>query len=576
MPVHGCGSRHACLIPSHGSAVAGDLYTYILAVHVFHQQCLGSSHDTPSCVHTKARKEKPIMMLPLVKGVLAALVLLRVLYALLRPFFSPLRGIPGPPAARFTKLWYAARLARGDFQHDNIALHRRYGPLVRVGPNFVSFDDPAALKTVYGIASRFPKSDWYQGMRAPGRGHFTLFTDQDIRRHAETRKLYQHVYSMSSLVSYETFVDQCTDMFVDRLRDMAGQGRPVDMAYWFQAYAFDVIACITYGTRFGFLDRGEDIKGFMRSLHDLVRYSSLMGIYPRLHAWLFYPTARLGLFGSKGRVINMNFVQERLALRGEERKVRDPEADAKSHADGTPRDFLDRLWDKHDENPEKLTQFHIFLVGLANITAGSDTTASTLSGMLYLLLAHPRVLAKLQAEVRDFTASGRLSERPTFKEGQQMPYLDAVLKESLRLHSAVGLPLWRVVPAGGVHIAGHFIPEGTNIGLNAWVAHRNPEVWGRDADEFRPERWLEAQAEAEAGNRERLQRMEAYYLPFGLGARTCIGKHISILEILKLVPRLLREFEWALDRPEDGMKCEDFWFVLPQKFMVRVNNRPKQ
>lgn len=511
------------------------------------------------------------MFLDIVKGVLAALIVLRILYALLiSPLVSPLRNIPGPVAGRFTNLWWFLRVYRGDFQYDNIALHRKYGPLVRVAPEHVSFDDPASLKTVYGIASKFPKSDWYQTARAPGKNVFTLFTDQNIRRHAETRKLFQHMYSMSSLVSYETFVDQCTEMFVDRLTEMAARGRPVDMAHWFQAYAFDVIACITYGTRFGFLDRGEDIKNLMGSLHDLIRYGALVGTYPKLHAWLFYPTARLGLFGAKGRLDHIKFVQDRMNARGEERKLRDPEANTKSQTDGTPRDFLDRLWDKHDENPEKYSQLHIFLVGLSNITAGSDTTASTLSGLLYLLLSNPRVLAKLKEEVREYTASGRLSAHPTFKECQAMPYLDAVLKESLRLHSAVGLPLWRIVPEGGAEIAGQFLPEGTNVGLNAWVAHRNQTIWGSDAEEFRPERWLEAQAEAEAGNKERLQRMESYYLPFGLGSRTCIGRHISILEIVKLMPRLLRDFEFKLAAPEDGLKCKDYWFVLPKNFMVRV------
>lgn len=512
------------------------------------------------------------MILSLAKGVLAALVILQICYYLLTPLFSRLRRVPGPLAGRFTKLWYFWRVARGQFQYENIALHRKHGPLVRVAPNFITFDDPASLKTVYGIASKFPKSDWYQTVRAPGRDSFTMFTDQNIKRHAETRKLFQHLYSMSSVVFYETFVDQCTEMFVDRMNEMAEKGKPVDMAHWFQAYAFDVIACITYGSRFGFLNRGEDINNFMHLLHVTMKWSALTGIYPKLYSWLFYPMARLGLVGIKGRLDLVKFVQNRMAMRAEERKLRDPEKTSlkSQRKEGTPKNFLDRLFDKHEENPEKVTKLHVFLNGLSNITAGSDTTSSTLSGLLYLLLSHPRVLMKLKKEVHEADATGGLSERPTFKECQQMPYLDAVLKESLRLHSAVGLPLWRIVPEGGVEIAGQFIPADTNIGLNAWVAHRNHEVWGSDAEEFRPERWLEAQAEAEAGNKERLQRMEAYYLPFGLGSRTCIGRHISILEIMKLMPRLLRDFEVELDRPEDGLQCDDWWFVLPKNFMVRV------
>lgn len=348
---------------------------------------------------------------------------------------------------------------------------------------------------------------------------------------------------MTSLVSYETFVDECADVFAQRLQEMAGAGEAINMGHWFQCYAFDVIACITYGSRFGFLDRGEDIRGMMGDLHAVLRYSTLVGIVSWLHDWIFYPASKLQLFGAKGRVTTMDFVKRRMAIRDGERQLREPVDKIKAQAEGVTRDFLDRLLDQHEENPEKTTMYHVFLVGLANINAGSDTTATSLSGILYYLLKNSRVLTKLREEIDDFTARGQLSAHPTFKETQRMPYLDAVVKEALRLHSAVGLPLWRVVPDGGVEIAGQYLPAGTNVGINAWVAvsffsrhflslvspvssvpllarveanlwisqHLNEEVWGNDAKQFRPERWLEAQADSQAGNKYRIQRMEAYY-----------------------------------------------------------------
>lgn len=275
---------------------------------------------------------------------------------------------------------------------------------------------------------------------------------------------------MTSLVSYETFVDECADVFSQRLQEMADTGESINMGHWFQCYAFDVIACITYGSRFGFLDRGDDIRGMMSDLHAVLRYSTLVGIVSWLHSWIFYPASRLQLFGAKGRVTTMDFVKRRMAIRDGERQLKEPVDKTKAQAEGVTRDFLDRLLDQHEENPEKTTMYHVFLVGLANINAGSDTTATSLSGILYHLLKNPRVLAKLRAEIGGFTARGELSAHPTFKETQRMPYLDAVVKEALRLHSAVGLPLWRVVPEGGVEIAGKYLPTGTNVGINAWVA----------------------------------------------------------------------------------------------------------
>lgn len=275
---------------------------------------------------------------------------------------------------------------------------------------------------------------------------------------------------MTSLVSYETFVDECADVFAQRLHEMSGTGTCINMGHWFQCYAFDVIACITYGSRFGFLDRGHDIRGMMSDLHAVLRYSTLVGIVPWLHDWIFYPASRLQLFGAKGRVTTMDFVKRRMAIRDGERQLREPSDKAKAQTEGVTRDFLDRLLDQHDENPEKTTMYHVFLVGLANINAGSDTTATSLSGILYYLLKTPRVLAKLKEEIEEFTAKGQLSAHPTFKETQRMSYLDAVVKEALRLHAAVGLPLWRVVPEGGAEIAGQYLPAGTNVGINAWVA----------------------------------------------------------------------------------------------------------
>lgn len=92
------------------------------------------------------------------------------------------------------------------------------------------------------------------------------------------------------------------------------------------------------------------------------------------------------------------------------------------------------------------------------------------------------------------------------------------------LHPAAGLILERVVPPQGMDILGHFIPGGTTVGCNAWVLHRRSEVFGEDVDDFRPERWIEASPS-------QLAQMKATMFQFGAGARTCLGKNISMLEM---------------------------------------------
>ena len=111
----------------------------------------------------------------------------QLLYRLGRALFSPLRDVPGPFLARFTRLWYFHRVRQGHFEHDNIRLHEKYGPVVRIAPNQYSISDPSAVKTVYALASHFGKSAWYDAWRHPQ--GWNLFTDRDMKRHCKSRPL---------------------------------------------------------------------------------------------------------------------------------------------------------------------------------------------------------------------------------------------------------------------------------------------------------------------------------------------------------------------------------------------------
>jgi cytochrome P450 len=174
------------------------------------------------------------------------------------------------------------------------------------------------------------------------------------------------------------------------------------------------------------------------------------------------------------------------------------------------------------------------------INAGSDTTSISLSAAFYFLLKNRSSYQRLMEELENALNSGRIGSGNggliTWAESQTLAYLDAVIQETFRLHPAVGLCLERVVPKGGCIICGKYIRGGIIVGCNAWVLHRQPEVFGTDANIFRPERWLDASAE-------RLSTMKATMLHFGSGARSCIGKNIALLEIYKLLPTFLLRFE---------------------------------
>lgn len=162
------------------------------------------------------------------------------------------------------------------------------------------------------------------------------------------------------------------------------------------------------------------------------------------------------------------------------------------------------------------------------ITAGTETTAITLSAVFHNLMQHPFVYRKLMNEIDKAVRGGSIIERRykkvSWTEAQRLPYLDAVIQEAFRLHPAVGMTQEKVVPAQGLDIAGHYIPGHTIVGCNPWVLQRRPEIFGDDVDVFRPERWLDASVD-------QLRNMKATMFQFGGGSRTCIGKHIALFSI---------------------------------------------
>ncbi|KAM3526846.1 hypothetical protein NHJ13051_003226 [Beauveria bassiana] len=496
-----------------------------------------------------------------------------VTIAIIRAVTSPLRSIPGPFLARFTRLWYFVRVANGKFDAENRALHRRYGPVVRLAPGMFSIDMPEAVPTIYRVGSKMPKSEWYDSWQKPGE-HWSLFPDRVMKRHAEDRRRFQALYSMTSLLSYEGYADTCAEIMVQRFDEFADEGTVFDLLHWLQCYGFDVIGNITFSTRFGFLDRGEDVAGLIKALHDLVVYGALVGILPETHPVLYRVTEWLGIGGAAGRSYLLNFVRERVRERRAERaaaaaSTEKPAASLGEASDqDKPKSFLDRMLDQNEQDPNKVTDNHISSMGLINVVAGADTTAITLTAIFYYLMRTPNALTKLREEVDEMCKDGKIDQsgHVRFQDAKNMPYLQAVITEGMRLHSVGGLPLWRDVAEGGVELGGQYFPEGTTVGVNGWCAHYNESVFGEDAHEFRPERWL-------VKDEDKLKQMNAYYLPFGLGSRACIGRHISILEMSKIVPLLVKKYDFEAVNGDAPWKTRNVWFVKPVDFRVMVKRR---
>jgi cytochrome P450 len=182
---------------------------------------------------------------------------------------------------------------------------------------------------------------------------------------------------------------------------------------------------------------------------------------------------------------------------------------------------------------------------------------------VYHLSRTPEAKAKLQAEIDEAARNGQLSPMITYAEAIKLPYLMAVIKEALRVHPPIALSFPRHVPAGGRTICGRFFPEGCRVGVNPYVLHYQQSVFGEDAEDFNPDRWLRPGAE----------NMDRYMHHFGNGSRTCIGKNIALAEIYKFIPQLYREFDVRLADPNKEWVEHNYFFVKQTGVLAKLSKR---
>lgn len=161
------------------------------------------------------------------------------------------------------------------------------------------------------------------------------------------------------------------------------------------------------------------------------------------------------------------------------------------------------------------------------IMAGSDTTATCIRGTLLHLITSVPILAKLRAEIDAAEAEGRISNPISNAEAKELPYLQAVIKEGLRMRAPFTGLVSKKVPPGGDTLNGQYVPGGTEIATNAYYLQRNAKIYGEDVEVFRPERWLEA----DAAKRQEMER--TVDLVFGYGRWGCLGKQVAFIELNK-------------------------------------------
>ncbi|OCT52775.1 pisatin demethylase [Cladophialophora carrionii] len=459
-----------------------------------------------------------------------------------------LRHVPGPFSAGFSKWWLFKHTWNGTLYLESAEQCFKHGSLVRIGPNDLITNDPDILKRMGAPRSPYRRSDWYNALRVDREN---ILSERDEERHAMLRNKMAAGYAGKENPTLEQGIDDCIAKLVDLIErkyiSTAEEFKPLDFARKAQYLTLDIIAAVAFGGAFGFLEKDEDVFKYIQTTESTIPAMILCAAFPWLSTLFQSPLMKFlmpkdtDVYGL-GRIMGAarEVVQERF------------QPDAKPRMDMLG-SFLRHNLSREDAETEVMVQ----------ILAGSDTTAGSIRATMLHLLTNPPVLAKLLAEIQSADISDPIQD----SEARKLPYLQAVIKEGLRIHPPVTGLQSKVVPPGGDTLNGYYVPAGTRIGSSAWGVFLDPGLWGPDARVFRPERFLE-------GTPDEIKRKEIDIEGiFGYGRSSCLGKSVAAIELNKVFVQLLRKFEFTIVNPQQPWKSFSAGVFIVSDMWLRVTKR---
>ncbi|KAE9370978.1 cytochrome P450 monooxygenase-like protein [Stipitochalara longipes BDJ] len=448
----------------------------------------------------------------------------------------PLAKIPGPKlraAFYFPAHW---ETVTGDFVANRKLLHDRYGNTVRMSPSAVSFNNAEAWQAIYGYQPG--KVQLQKGFELP-KGEVPHIISANDADHARMRRLLSHAFSPAALLEQEPLMNSYFDLLIQKLNekiDGPADGK-VNIVRWFNFTTFDLIGDLCFDEDFDAL-KNEEYNFWIANIFKGVkigRYILVLRAYP-LFGTPILKLMKLFPKLQRGREKHEEYSRDKSSRRLDKQTDR--------------RDFISYILRHNDE--KGMTREEIIKTSGLLIVAGSETSATLLSGAMFYLLKNPATLSRLLTEIRtSFPDINQMS----MQKLAQLPYLNAVLQEGLRMYPPVPGSLTRRMLPGGSIMNGYFIPEKTIVGVNHYSAYHSESNF-TDPDSFIPERWLEPREERFVGDKRNVLQ------PFHVGPRNCIGQGLAMAEMRAILARVLWHFDVELceeSKDWDNQKVFFLW-----------------
>ncbi|KAM0809587.1 hypothetical protein AB5N19_09931 [Seiridium cardinale] len=473
-----------------------------------------------------------------------------------RFFNDPLRSYPGPLFASLSRIPFVYWSIRGDQPFRIKDIHDKYGDVVRVAPDELSFRSPRAWKDIYGHkgGSRghisFAKDP--KVYNKPSSDVYDLLTADD-ETHSRQRRSLSHAFSDKALRAQEHIIQAHVIEVVRKFGEMTGASGclQVDMVEWLNFYSADVNTDLTFGESLNSVTTGE--------LHPWakVMYSHIKANIP-LNMSKYFPIMR-PIFSRLS--IGKELVEKRQSsydegLRMLNKRMSNPD----DRGDFTG--YMLQSLNGEDKRSVSFDEVHVN--GTLLVLAASETTGSLLCGLMFYILANDTVRSRLEEEIHSaFEDESQI----TLAAATNLPFLHAVVEETLRIYPPVPIGLPRIVPKGGSIISGKFVPEGTTVSVAQYAAYRS-ETHFSDPDSFLPDRWLNVDNPAYA--KDERQVVQA----FSYGPRNCIGKHLAYAEARLIMCHLFWNFDLTLSsRCTDWDKQKIFIHWKKSPLLVKVQRR---